>query len=255
MTPTSDAARFVRAAAGALVVWAATVAAAAAGPTRHPVALQMACGPLAAHGYPEAPLRIAGSQEQPVKQLLGPGDTLLVTGLAGRDVRVGQQYYVRRLIVPMSLGAPRPGHPVPVQTAGWVRITDVRAYLALATVVYQCDGFLPGDHLEPFALPQPPQPAPGAGRVDLAAAGRVLFGDEGREMAANGQLIVINRGQAHGLAAGDRLTIFREPTGSAGPAVTIAEALVLSVQAETATARIQKTRDAVYAGDRVAPSR
>jgi hypothetical protein len=71
-------------------------------------------------------------------------------------------------------------------------------------------------------------------------------------MAAQGDLMVFDRGSDHGLHGGQRLTIFRTTGSGSGPIARIAEATAMIVSPETTIIRIDKTTDAVHVGDLVA---
>jgi hypothetical protein len=63
--------------------------------------------------------------------------------------------------------------------------------------------------------------------------------------------MVIDRGSNQGMRPGQRVTIYR--ASRPGPNVIIALGTALLVEANTATIRVQDMRDAVMAGDGVAP--
>ena len=99
-------------------------------------------------------------------------------------------------------------------------------------------------------------PAPlAAGEPDYSAPGRLILGDDRRQMGGAGSLMVLDRGTDHGLKPGQRLTIFRRALDGTGPVSRIAEATALILYAQTALVRIESSRDAVYVGDLVAPQR
>jgi hypothetical protein len=64
--------------------------------------------------------------------------------------------------------------------------------------------------------------------------------------------MVFDRGSDHGLRNGQRLTIFRETVGGAGPVVRVGEATAMIVSPETTVIRVDKSTDAIYVGDLVA---
>jgi hypothetical protein len=142
--------------------------------------------------------------------------------------------------------------PSSVHTAGWIRIVEVQSASAIATVTKVCDAIEEGDYLEPFVKPAIPATSTAAGEPDYANPGHLVLGDERRQMAAQGDLMVLDRGSDHGLHAGQRLTIFRTAPGGAGPVARIAEATAMIVSPETTIIRIDKTTDAVLVGDLVA---
>ena len=158
---------------------------------------------------------------------------------------------VRRIMTPYYQAPNENGVPRLLHTAGWIRVVAVEQATAVARVVYACDGFLQDDYLEPFSLPQPTAAAP-VGEADYADTGSVLFGQDGGHVVGLLQFMVIDRGSDHGIAPGQRFTVFRETLGPVGPVTEVGEAIVVLVSPEAATARLVKMRDAVYSGDFIA---
>jgi hypothetical protein len=212
---------------------------------------ELACGARAAGAPPDMSMRVAPGREKG-KSLFGPGETLVIRAGTAQGMKVGQEYYVRRLI------ADRFVHPAgdnmktsSVHTAGWVRIVDATADSAIAEIIKACDAIEEGDYLEPFVKPEMPTSTK-EGEPDFANPGHVMLGDDRRQMAAQGDLMVLDRGSDHGIHAGQRLTIFRTTGGGTGPVARIAEATALVVHSGTSVIRIDKTSDAVNVGDLVA---
>lgn len=212
---------------------------------------ELACGARAAGAAPDMSIRVAPGRERG-KSLFGPGETLIISAGTAQGMKIGQDYYVRRLI------ADRFVHPAgdnvktsSVHTAGWVRIVDATADAAIAEIVKACDAIEEGDYLEPFVTLEVPLVTKD-GEPDFANPGHVMLGDDRRQMAAQGDLMVFDRGSDHGLRAGQRLTIFRTTGGGTGPVARIAQATALVVNPGTSVIRIDKTSDAVTVGDLVA---
>jgi hypothetical protein len=90
------------------------------------------------------------------------------------------------------------------------------------------------------------------GEPDFSDPGRLVLGDERRQMAAQGDMLVFDRGSDPGVRAGQRLTVFRNTASGTGPVARIAEATAMVVHPETTIIRIDKTTDAVLVGDLVA---
>jgi hypothetical protein len=215
-------------------------------------AAEVACGARAVAMPADMSLRVAPGRERG-KSLFGPGDPLIIKGGTAHGLKVGQEYFVRRVIPdrfvpPGSDGATTSS----IHTAGWVRITDVQNDSAIATVTKVCDGIEEGDYLEPFTKPVVPSTSTAAGEPDFSDPGHLILGDERRQMAAQGDMMVLDRGSDHGLRAGQRLTVFRTTDRGAGPIARIAEATAMVVHPETTVIRIDKTTDAVVVGDLVA---
>ncbi|MFL6280250.1 MAG: hypothetical protein ACJ731_09075 [Vicinamibacterales bacterium] len=212
---------------------------------------ELACGARAVATPPDTSIRVGAGRERG-KSLFGPTDTLVIKAGTLQGMTVGQEYYVRRVIADRFVQpAGDKLNTSSVHTAGWVRIVDATADSAVAQVVKACDAIEEGDYLEPFVKPVVP-PAASDGEPDFANPGHLVLGDERRQMAAQGDLMVLDRGSDHGLHPGQRVTIFRTTGGGAGPVARIAEGTALVVSPETSTIRIDKTSDAVGVGDLVA---
>jgi hypothetical protein len=211
---------------------------------------RLSCADLPVFGALPPAHRLAAAHEGDAK-LRGTyavPDTLMLPGGTTVGFQPGQQFFVRRLLISPDRTEPSSTTPGTVHTAGWITVTASDDFSALARIDYACDGFLEGDYLEPFT----PAPLPAAlatdGTNQFNDMGRLLFGTDGRRSFANGDLIAVNRGSAHGYTAGARLSIFRDPK-TGGPLVEVGRAIVLTVSGDTSTVIADRVRDALYAGD------
>jgi hypothetical protein len=220
------------------------------GPLLRDPAMNLACAPMVALLPPEPSMRILGSQETR-RALFGTGDALVVAGGTDTGLRVGQEYFVRRIVHDQFALRLSGFVPISIKTAGWIRIVDVQKDLAIATVTYACDGIHEGDYLEPFVRPVEPAPLP-AGAPDYENSGVLIMGDERRQIGAAGELMIFGRGSSQGVRPGQRLTIFRNTLGAGAPVARIGEATAVIVRPDTSVVRIERSRDAVYVGDRAA---
>ena len=215
-------------------------------------AAELACGAKASDASPNTSIRVGAGRERG-KALFGPDETLVITAGTAQGVKVGQEYYVRRVVADRFVGAAADNVPrSSIHTAGWVRIVDAQADSAIATVTRACDAIEEGDYLELFTKPAVPAAASTTGEPDFANPAHLVLGDERRQMGAAGDLMVLDRGSDHGLRAGQHLTIFPTTGNGTGPIARIAEATVVVVNPDTSTVRIDKTSDAVNVGDLVA---
>jgi hypothetical protein len=212
----------------------------------------VACAASSPATRPVVSLTIAAGRET-TKKLFGPGDAVIVSGGTAQGVRTGDEFFVRRVVAD-NFTAPVAGQkpPISVHTSGMLRIVEAQTDVSIATITYGCDGIGQGDYLERFEAPVMPPGTP-AGTPDFARPGRLILGDDRRQIGGAGEFMVIDRGSDHGLRPGQRITIFRQtlPDGS-GPVSTVGLATVYVVRAETAVVRIDQTNDAVYIGDFVA---
>jgi hypothetical protein len=113
-----------------------------------------------------------------------------------------------------------------------------------------CDEIVVGDRIAPFE-PQHQSGSPDAVVPDFDRPARILFADSGRTLGAPADLMVIDRGRNAGIHAGQRLTLFRHVAWQPRPAL-IGEGIVVAVQADSATIRIESARDTIEIGDAVA---
>ena len=214
---------------------------------------ELACSPQAVVLPPEPSIRIVGGQEDR-KTLFGTGEAVILSGGSAQGVRVGQEYAVRRVLKD-QFALPLSGFvPISIKTAGRLRVVDVETNVAIATIADACDGILEGDYLEPYVTPvettslMPGQP-------DWTNAGVVILGDERRQIGGSGSLMVLDRGSAHGVRPGQRVTFFRDTLAGAGPVARIGEGTAVIVRTDTSVVRVDSSRDAVYVGDRAALNR
>lgn len=216
---------------------------------------------------PQVPAhRVIGSQDTIIRGLLGPGDTLVISGGSNSGLQAGQRYFVRRRVT--TRGGVKPLPPT-IHTAGWIQILGVDTTLATATVLHACDGILLDDYLDPFIAPTiAERPLPGT-TPQYENMGHIMTGVEGMHTAGGGQLMTIDRGTAAGVVVGQRFLVFRDKrtqrvdtTGHSKafqeadgqqPLVELGEVLVVSVRASDATVQVIGSKDALVTGDLIAP--
>jgi hypothetical protein len=217
--------------------------------------------PLPAH-------RVIGSQGTANRDLLGPGDTLVISGGSSAGLQAGQRYFVRRRMT--TLGGPDTV-PATIHTAGWIQILGVDTMLATATVVQACDGILLDDYLEPFVSPMIAARPVAGSTPQYDNMGHIMTGVEGMTTGAQGQIMTIDRGGSAGVAVGQRFLVFRdkrdqrvETTGRSElfaemdgnqPLVEIGEIIVVLVRPDDASVQIIGSKDAISVGDLIAPIR
>lgn len=214
------------------------------------IPLDVLCAPFATFEAPAATLKVAGGIER-AKTLFATADTVLINAGAAKGIQPGQQFYARRVIADRFAAGSTDMQPRSIHTAGWVTIVDVKADVSVAKIVEACDGVLEGDYLDPVVAADVAPPTED-GKPDYSSAGRVILGDDRRQIGATGSMMVIDRGADHGVVAGQRITIYRETMDGAGPNITIGEATVVTVRPDSALMRIAKVREAVHVGDRIA---
>ncbi len=211
---------------------------------------RLSCADVPTYSEPRPAHRLGAAHEGDgkLRRTFTTPDTLMIPGGTSVGLQVGQQFFVRRLLLSPSRQKPSTSAPGMVHTAGWVTVVGSDDFAALARIDHACDGFLKGDFLEPFT----PAPMPGAvaapGTPRFDDMGQLLFGNDGRRSFANGDIIVINRGSQHGVTAGARLGVYRD-VKSGGPLVPVGQATVLTVGADTATVIADRVRGELASGD------
>lgn len=214
------------------------------------VTVEVACAPQAAFVPPVASVRIVGGQDTR-KRLFGTNEAVVLNAGTAQGLRVGQEYYVRRVVADRFTVVQTDGvRPLSIHTAGRVRVVDTAAEASIAVITTACDGVEDGDYLEPFTPPALPPTASPSGEADYANPGHLILADDRRQIGGAGSMMVLNRGSDHGVRAGQRLTIFRATGGE--PVFRVGDAVVIRTSPQTALIRIDTSKDAVYVGDSVA---
>src|SRR5688572_7476266 len=201
---------------------------------------------------PDTPLRISGGQDSMPRSLFGPRDVLVIDGGTTRGVQLNQTFYVRRLPRQRAAVVGDRG----IITAGWIRIIGVNETMALASVDRVCDAIYAGDFLQPYGDPPASMDSVVVDTaLDFTAPARMVFGPHEKQMAAAGELVVTDAGQAKGITPGARFAIYRDVQAPGVPLFAIGEATVVSVNPDTSLVRINAARTAVAAGDVFIPHR
>jgi hypothetical protein len=168
-------------------------------------------------------------------------------------VSVGTQFFTRRVETPLHPQLRAQGIRN-LHTSGWLRAVDIDEHSALARVERVCSEVRQGDHLGPFQWPAAITTVLG-GSVSYATPATVLFGANGRTLMATDQLLVIDQGTDQQIARGQRLTIFRTGGEPQDPVAEIGQAVVVLVEASSATVELLEVREPVMTGDFVAVHR
>lgn len=230
----------------------------------------IACAPSLTTQPPPA-LRLMGSQDTVVKQMLGPGDTLVISGGSSAGLQPGQRFFVRRNVRTFGAKGPDSEHPVSVHTAGWVQVLGVDASVATARILHACEGMMLDDYLEPFVSPMiAAQAVPGT-LPQYSNMGHITTADENMQNVGTGQMIGIDRGSSGGVALGQRYLVFRDKRRMRNdrreysetyvqnaqqlPLVEVAEVLVVAVRPDDATVQVTVAKDTVSTGDFIAEIR
>jgi hypothetical protein len=217
-----------------------------------PLEVAVACAPPTSFNLPENALRITGSQDTVSRTLFGERDLLVLSGGTKDGIRLGQRYYIRR---PIYFGTNRTS-PQGLLTLGWLSVVSLNETMAIGAIDHFCAGIFSGDYLEPFTPPVVPATAEGdmpEGEPDFSAMGHVLYGVENHSAGGWGDLMLIDRGEDHGVAVGARFAVYRDVHAGGVPLSSVGEGVVVSLGKKMSLARITRSRDAIVSGDYVVP--
>ena len=200
----------------------------------------------------DGPLIVGAEME---KAGLGQGDILYLDRGLNQGIGAGDLFGVRRVVRGTA-------HPVSgeslgeyVRRMGRVRVIAVQDNTSTAVVEMSCEEIVFGDHLVPWEdIPTPMRSSlPPFDRWDSEPSG----GETGyivliRELllsAAEGHIVHLDLGAGSDAKPGDVVTLFRE-NGDL-PRLNLGQAVVLTVEPSTATAKIIESVRESNVGDRV----
>jgi hypothetical protein len=213
-------------------------------------ARESVCGPTKVSTAAETFGTIRARQLGAENGLYVAGDQLLVDRGSAHGLAIAQNLVARR---PFKTAATNVLSTA-AHTAGLVQVVEVSERSAVVVVVYACDEIMRGDTLAAFK-PEFVVPADAAGTPAFDDAARILFADEGQLVGVPRRLMVIDRGDDHGVRVGQRFTLFRRARSAPGSPVVLGDAVVVSVQPDSATIRIEHATDTITFTDLAAPQR
>jgi hypothetical protein len=115
-------------------------------------------------------------------------------------------------------------------------------------VIHACGEMRAGDLLMPFTPEPMPLVAP-RGVPAFRDPAKILFGEADHLMGAPGRLMVIDRGQQHGVRPGQRVTLFRRAFGGRE---VVGDAIVQTVREDSARIRVEHATGAIWFSDSAA---
>lgn len=220
-----------------------------------PDVLALACAPSLTYEAPVTNPRITGGQDAVVRRIHAPGDLVVLNHGAEDGLKVGQEFYVRRVYTTTQKKVDR-DNPATVRTSGWIKVYAVDPKMSLATVSHACDTIEIGDYLEPFTVPQVPTASTNRNKPEKSY-GRVLPGKDLRRVFGPGDFFVLDRGAEQGIKPGAQFVVYRNKheRNVQQPDVflyELGEAIAVDVQKDRATLKVTMSRDAFEEGDLVA---
>jgi hypothetical protein len=213
--------------------------------------LSLACSPSAALERPPTPLRITGGQDSFVRRIYASGDLVTINAGKNNGIEVGQEYYVRRLLIDKREPISR-DFPIAISTTGWIKVYAIDDEMSLATVTHACDTIEIGDYLEPFKLPVVPTVSKDRPKPERDNYGKVLVGTDRRTSFGKGDYLVINRGSDFGIEVGSQFVLYRDKKQAENFLFLIGEGVATEVKSDMTTVQVTMSLDAINAGDYVA---
>jgi len=145
---------------------------------------------------------------------------------------------------------------------GQLRVLSVQENTAIAEIALACDPVLLGSKVRRFEAEPVPLGRPRAMRpvnmpvaaAKLAAAPAIVYAKDNIVSLGQDHLVFIDRGAEEDVTPGDIYTIYRDNKPGLPP-VVLGELAVLSVQPQSALAKILTSRYPIYVGDRLDPKK
>lgn len=215
-----------------------------------PEQLESICRPSRVATEDEPVGRITAHRYEHGRTLYVKGDEVVIDAGLGHGVDVGRNLLVVRRF-PIDRHAPIVEFVE--QAAGVVQVVEAGELVSTAAVVHACGEVREGDVLTAFVPLPVHQPEPPEEPIYDEAA-RVLFADAGQLLGAPRRFLVIDKGGNQGIRRGQRMTLFRRSDPDGFP-VVLGDAVVIAVQSESATIRVDRATDAIALGDWAAPQR
>jgi hypothetical protein len=213
--------------------------------------LGLACSPKAVIGTPPMPMRITGGQDSFTRRNYQPGDLVTINAGTANGVKVGDEFFVRRPLVPRE-DHPQIDTPINIRTAGWLRVYAVDDTMSLATISYACDSIEVGDYLEPFTMPVVVDPQADKPKAERDHYARVMTGIDLRRTFGRGDFFIINRGSSDGVMPGSQFVVYRDKREDRNFLFELGEAVAVEVGPTVSTLQVTLSRDAFTEGDLVA---
>jgi hypothetical protein len=201
-------------------------------------------------------LTVRGRQDTDDRFAMATGDTIVIARQPGDDLAIGNRYVASRLNRDEQY-FPRPGEGYGgLRVTGFVTVTAINQWNALANVDFACDAIQPGDYLETFVAGSLPTAAAPMLFPDFDERAHVLFGADNRTLFGQGDVLSIDRGTAQGVTVGARYALYRDKyVGDGTPLVHLGEAVVVSTSETTSKVVITKSTAGIQMGDTVVPRR
>ena len=214
----------------------------------------VACADTPVTEKPNTRIVLKGTRTAENRAMASRGSEVNINRTPNDGLAVGQRYAIRRL-QGNPMGFAREGDNYgAVATVGFITITAIDQYNALANVDFACNPIMPGDYLDTYS--EPPLPTTAAPPVypDFDDRANVLQGTDGRVIFGDGDTLSINRGTAHGATVGARFAFYRDRRDGM-PLFYLGDAVVMELGEQTSKLVVVYAVDAVTTQDIAVPRR
>ena len=212
----------------------------------------VACADTPVTSKPNPRVVLKGTRSSDNHAMASRGNEVNINRTPDDGLAVGQKYAIRRM-QSNPMGFDRKGFEG-VATVGFITITAIDQYNALANVDFACMPVMPGDYLDVYSEPPLPTSAGPMVYPDFDDRANILQGTDGRIMFGDGDTLSINRGTAHGVTVGARYAIYRDRKDGM-PLFYLADAVVMELGEQTSKLVVVKAVDAPTTEDIAVPRR
>ncbi|MCZ6785826.1 MAG: hypothetical protein O7E54_01545, partial [Planctomycetota bacterium] len=217
-------------------------------------ASELYCSGYIEHQNQPPSLYIAGRHKERVS--VGEGDVVFLNHGRDHGLRPGDAFFVLRRTKHVDHPTTRKDLGTMVRRMGRLRVMLAHDTSATAVIEMSCEDILDGDELVPWEeIPVPMlssmpafdiyDPTPSGG-----ATGHIVAARDNLSALGTGQVIFTDLGDLSGVRPGDFVTLYRERESDL-PRVKLGQAVILTVEADTSTAKIMTAVRESGIGDRV----
>ena len=189
-------------------------------------------------------------------EIMGEGQVVFLNQGSNHGVRAGDTMAVLRWAGTVTHPATEEELGTLVRRMGRARVLLAHENTSTALIEMSCEDILAGDELVPWeTIPVPMMSEmPEYDRLDPVssggASGQIVSARDGLGSVAAGHVIFTDLGRHTGVVPGDVLTLYRERENGL-PRLNLGQAVVLTVETETSTAKIMVSSRESEIGDRV----
>jgi hypothetical protein len=212
----------------------------------------VACADTPVTSKPNPRIVLRGTRSSDNHAMAARGSEVNINRTPNDGLAVGQKYAIRRL-QRNSLGFTNEGDfEGAIATVGFITITAIDRYNALANVDFACTAIMPGDYLDTYTEPPLPTTAGAMLYPDFDDRANVLRGSDGRVIFGDGDTLSINRGTDQAAAVGARFAFYRDRRDGM-PLFYLGDGVVMELGERTSKLVVVYAVDAVTTEDIAVP--